>query len=140
MALISEFDQRYLLGIPQMDDTHREFVELLNQLGDANKEDFKQLFHKLVSHTKAHFTLENMLMQETSFPAIREHMDEHQRVLGELDRMEKKVSQGNNMFPKAYLQQLPDWFHLHANTMDSALAAHLKHSTVYEQTFVIHQH
>jgi len=124
--LIEAFEERYLLGVAQMDDTHREFVELVNQLGEAAKPDFIRLFAELLAHTESHFESENALMQESAFPAIGEHRDEHQRVLGELRRINDRVQSGSTLIGRAYVtEQLPAWFQLHALTMDSALAAHL---------------
>jgi hemerythrin-like metal-binding protein len=126
-ALIEAFEQRYLLGITSMDDTHREFVDLVNRLGVAPKAEFMPLFEELFTHTQTHFDQEKHLMETSGFPAIREHTDEHQRILGELNRFSQRVATGSIMMGKAYVtQQLPQWFDLHAKTMDSALAAHLK--------------
>ena len=126
--LIENFDDNYLLGVAQMDDTHREFAVLVNRLGEADKDDFIKLFDELVSHTEAHFEAENALMREYDFPAIREHMGEHERVLGELHRIAKKVAAGSTQLARAYVREhLPGWFNQHAATMDSALAAWMKH-------------
>lgn len=128
--LIDGFEQRYWLGVAQMDDTHREFVDLVNRLEDADNSDFIALFDKLLVHTDAHFGIENALMRESAFPAIHEHIDEHQRVLGELNRINRKVQEGSILIGRAYVrEQLPSWFNLHAVTMDSALAAHLKNTS-----------
>jgi hemerythrin-like metal-binding protein len=125
--LIQNFEQRYLLGVEDMDNTHRSFADLVNQLGESGKPEFIKLFAELAEHTQAHFEQENQWMKESGFPAIREHMDEHQRVLGEMNRFAQKVATGSIMMGKAYVtQQLPQWFDLHGKTMDSALAAHLK--------------
>ena len=110
-----------------MDATHQEFIELVNQLALADKAMFISLFRQLVEHTETHFAAEKQLMAETGFPAIREHMDEHLRVLGELHRIAEKVSKGSVTIGRAYVrEQLPAWFDLHAITMDSALAAHVR--------------
>ncbi len=124
---IEGFEQRYVLGVPEMDAVHREFVELVNRLECADRTEFAALFGQLVDHTQTHFDNENALMRSSGFPAIREHMDEHQRVLGELRRINERVQRGSTLMAKAYVrEQLPAWFDLHAVTMDSALAAHLK--------------
>jgi hemerythrin len=66
-------------------------------------------------------------MRSCGFPAIREHSDEHQRILGELGRIGQRVNKGLVSFGRMYVREgLPDWFRLHAATMDSALAAHWK--------------
>lgn len=125
--LICSSDKRYRLGVSSMDGTHEEFVALVNKLAIVDKYKFMQMFKELVKHTQEHFENENKLMQETRFPAIREHMDEHRRVLGDLERLGKRVAAGNVTLGRAYvIEQLPDWFDLHAKTMDSALAAHIK--------------
>ena len=126
--LIDSSESKYQLGVPQMDETHREFMELVNQLDSADKPAFMELFPLLVEHTEAHFDSEQVLMRSTAFPAIREHTDEHQRILGQMHRLADKVAGGSIAMARAFVrEQLPDWFELHAATMDSALAAHVKY-------------
>jgi len=125
--LLEEFEQAYLLGVADMDQTHREFVDLLNQLDRASTEEFVQLFAQLLAHTQAHFAVEQQWMETCAFPAIREHNSEHERVLGELNRFNQRVAAGKVAMGRAYVrEQLPGWFALHAQTMDSALAAYRK--------------
>lgn len=125
--LLENFEQDYVLGVAEMDATHREFVALLNQLESAPKEAFIPLFAQLLAHTEAHFAAEEQWMRDCGFAAIREHCGEHQRVLGELRRFNQRAAAGNITLGRAYVrEQLPGWFALHAQTMDSALAACIK--------------
>lgn len=130
------FAERYLLGIPQIDTIHGEFIELLNRLDGTDKAGFIGLFPQLLEQTKGHFEIENALMSDFRFPAIREHMEEHQRVLGDLDRLAERVRNGYVLMARAYVrEQLPQWFSLHAVSMDNALAAYLKnHKQVVPST------
>jgi hemerythrin len=67
------------------------------------------------------------MMEESGFAAISEHISDHQRVLGELTRFGKRIAAGSTAMARAYIrEQLPQWFEIHLQTMDSALAAHLK--------------
>lgn len=128
-VLIDPDNPAYVLGVTAMDETHFEFIELINQLGAANnKALFIELFIKLFVHTEAHFEAENQLMLQTGFPAKHEHMAEHLRILGELKRLlTKKLAKGSTMMAQSYvIEHIPEWFKLHAATMDSALAAHIK--------------
>ncbi|MET0065369.1 MAG: hemerythrin domain-containing protein [Candidatus Thiodiazotropha sp.] len=125
--LLDPENPEYRLGVSQLDDTHLHFMELLNRMESAEKGVFMRLFQELVAHTEAHFMMEQELMQTTRFPATREHVDEHNRVLGELGRFAIRVAKGSLVLGRAYaIEQLPNWFEVHARTMDSALAAHLK--------------
>lgn len=122
-----EWNEEFVLGIEVMDSTHKEFINLLDLVSDADKHDFSQRLAELVAHTQAHFTQEEKLMQETQFPAYSEHRDEHQRILGELMQFKKRAEKGQISFARRYIvERLPEWFKLHAASMDSALAAHLK--------------
>jgi hemerythrin-like metal-binding protein len=114
------------LGVQNMDQTHQEFAELVNRLACADGATFISLFAELLQHTESHFATEDGRMQESGFPAIREHRDEHARVLGELTRIHNKLKTGSLSLARAYVRDnLPDWFKLHLLTMDSALAAHI---------------
>lgn len=137
--LINKDNPAYILGISTMDNTHFEFIDLVNQLGAAeNKAHFIELFQKFFEHTNAHFEAENQLMQQTGFPAIHEHMGEHLRVLGEMNRLSVRVKNGSTLMARSYIEEhLPEWFTLHAATMDSALAAHIKAQTQIEEQTII---
>lgn len=127
MPLIEDFDGRFLLGVPAMDRNHREFVDLVNRMAEAKHAVFAYLYSEMVQHTHAHFAAEEVMMRDSGFGAIAEHIGEHQRVLGEMDRIGKHLNQGRVTLARNYvIEQLPDWFALHARTMDSALAAYVK--------------
>ena len=119
-------EARYALGVPEMDDTHREFVELSYALLVASDEDFPALFVKLNEHTRQHFEHEGKLMKSCRFPAIGEHNSEHLRVLGELAHFARGVAAGRLGLAREYVRNLPTWFDSHLATMDSALAGCLK--------------
>lgn len=127
MTLLLWQDDRHLLGVEEMDGTHKEFVDLVNRLGDmAEPDEFKLWFAELVAHTGAHFANEDRLMVESGFPALSEHRSEHNRILGQMTQINERVQRGIIVMGREYIKDLPQWFDLHAATMDSALAAHLK--------------
>ena len=131
MNIIEWDDNDHLLGMDFMDDTHREFVSLVNQCATADDQAFAVLFNKLIAHTQLHFQLEENLMTESKFPAYAEHRDEHQRILGELNQFKKRVDKGLISFGRNYIKdRMPEWFRLHAASMDSALAAHIKNGNL----------
>ena len=117
----------FSLNLSVMDDTHKEFVELYNKIIIADDHRFPELFETFISHTTNHFNTENTLMEQSNFPAINEHKDEHRRVINELKYFQTKVNELKFSFARFYIKdRIPLWFKLHLATMDSALAAHLK--------------
>ncbi len=123
--------KRHLLGIDFMDQTHREFIDLLGKAAQANKQQFVHDYHRLLEHTRDHFDREDAVMQQCLFSAIDEHRAEHRRVLHEMNAMLASIARGHSALARAYVtERMPEWFELHTATMDSALAAHLKQITV----------
>lgn len=126
MSLIEDDDYLHL-GIPDMDVVHAEFATLVNRLAEAEGEAFAALFPELLVHTRAHFAAEEDLMRRTRFPGRQEHLAEHGRVLGEMERFAERLAAGKTMFARAYIEdRIPDWFALHTQTLDYTLAVYLK--------------
>ena len=127
------WEPSFALGVRDMDETHAEFIDLLNRLDVAPDAIFGRLFTTLYEHTRAHFENEQARMETSSFPAISEHNNEHRRILGQLSQIRKQLDRGRVSFGRAYVREgLPGWFRLHAATMDSALAAHWKRYSATE--------
>ncbi|UCV16050.1 bacteriohemerythrin [Quatrionicoccus australiensis] len=120
------WDERFALGVADMDATHREFVDLADALQGAPDAEFPALFARLHEHTRLHFEHEGKLMKACRFPAIGEHNSEHLRVLGELAHFARGVAAGRLVSARQYAQALPGWFATHLATMDAALAGCIK--------------
>jgi hemerythrin-like metal-binding protein len=126
MPLI-DVDGYLQLGIPDMDIVHAEFAALVNRVAAAQGKEFTDLFSQLLAHTRAHFAAEEELMRRTEFPGRQEHVAEHGRVLGEMERFADRLAAGKTIFARAYIEdRIPDWFALHTQTLDYALATYLR--------------
>lgn len=126
MAIL-ENNQAMKTGYEPIDADHEEFIQLLNLLASADDDAFTDLFRQLQQHVEAHFELENQLMEQFAFPAIAEHQAEHARVLNEIKQFNQRVEKGSIAFGRAFVKEsLPQWFELHAATMDKILASHIK--------------
>ncbi|MCW2306919.1 bacteriohemerythrin [Rhodobium gokarnense] len=131
MTLLVWQEDRHRLGVDAMDETHLAFADLVNRLGEAtDPAAFQALFAELSAHTEAHFAEEDRLMAESGFPALVEHRGEHRRVLGQIAQIGERVARGRIAMGRAWVAELPSWFDLHAASMDSALAAHLKKASI----------
>lgn len=127
MALL-EWSPSLELDLELMDETHREFAALVNQLGDAPDAEVPACFDALIEHTVAHFEQENVWMQESGFPPIDCHIGEHERVLQGLHSVRHLLAAGDVAIARRAAEELTPWFANHAATMDNALAFHIKRS------------
>lgn len=124
--MILPWQESFELGFAPMDATHREFVDLLNRADTVQAESFVGYFDTLVEHTKAHFEAEKKLMEESKFLSMREHVDDHDRILAEMMQMQRFAARGMTKIVRSYIKEkLPDWFTVHAASMDIALTLHL---------------
>lgn len=121
-------EKKHLLNYEEIDDLHSEFLEIYNSVDLLDINSYIQKLISLLEHSKVHFKIEEDLMDKYNYPAKREHKDEHQKVLAE---MEYFIKSSNSLFGKKMLkayfkEKLGDWFDLHLISMDSDLTAYLK--------------
>src|SRR5690554_5270100 len=71
----------FLVGFPPMDDTHREFVDIVGAMLQADDDALLGHLSALIVHSEEHFAQEEAWMQKTGFPATECHTNEHAAVL-----------------------------------------------------------
>jgi hemerythrin-like metal-binding protein len=126
------------LGVPQMDDTHREFVDLLTRVTGAADAALLPLWGELVSHTDDHFAREDRWMKDTGFSSSNCHSTQHQVVLQVMREGDKRGKAGDLAVVRQMADELGVWFPQHAQAMDAALALHLRGVGYDAQTGQIH--
>jgi hemerythrin-like metal-binding protein len=133
MPLI-EWTQALDLGVPQMDQTHREFLAVLNRLAEAPDEGIPAAFEALRQHTVAHFDQERGWMAETGFPAAHCHLAEHEGVLEVMREVQGYLAAGKLEVARVLARELAEWFRGHAATMDAMLAQYMRAKSMLPET------
>ena len=64
-----EWTDALALDLPAMDDTHREFVDLLAAVEEAPDDRLVTAWRALIDHTEDHFAREDRWMRDTRFAA-----------------------------------------------------------------------
>lgn len=114
------------LGLDVMDDTHREFVDLLARCEAAPDAELPAAWDDLVAHTDDHFGREDAWMAATGFTSVNCHTTQH-RVVLEVLREGARLGREGNLAPiRQMVHELGVWFPQHAQSMDAALALHLR--------------
>jgi hemerythrin len=132
MSSITEFawTDALLLGYAPMDNTHREFVEIVTAMLGASDNDFAKHLDAFRIHAEAHFEQERDWMAASGFPAMDCHVDEHNAVLKSVyevkqylaisaDQKERTAAVGAG---RRLAEELVRWFPGHADYMDASLA------------------
>lgn len=113
-------------GDTRMDDTHEEFVAMLNTLLATPPRDQLPLYREFLAHTVAHFEQEERWMVATGFSADNCHATHHATILDTMRAVETHYLEGDNEIIQRLAEALVEWFPQHAATMDAGLALHLK--------------
>ena len=121
-----EWSDALALDLPVMDDTHREFVDLLAVVETASDDTLLAHWRTLVDHTDDHFGREDQWMQDTRFSSTNCHSVQHQVVLQVMREGITYALAGDLGAIRQMARELAIWFPQHAQTMDAALALHLR--------------
>ena len=117
-----EWTDAYKLGFQPMDDTHREFVEVVNAMIHAADADFAAHLDAFAKHAETHFEQERVWMEKSDFPAKDCHNDEHAAVMKSVREVMKVVAEGDVDEGRRLATELQRWFPGHADYLDASLA------------------
>lgn len=119
------WNEALALQQPRMDDTHREFVDLLNGVAgalDGEALPLEQALARFVQHTEAHFAQEDDWMRRVGFAAQNCHSLQHAQVLELVREVHRRLrDEADVNVVRALVPALAEWFPMHAQSMDAGL-------------------
>ncbi len=115
-----------VLDLPFMDRENQAFVKLIERVDVADDAQLALAWSDLVACTTNHFAREDLWMQSSGFASRKDHIVQHRVVLevmreGLVHARERRFLQVREM-----ARQLRSWYVKHVQTMDAALALHLR--------------
>ncbi len=113
-------------GDHRMDETHEEFVTMLNAILATPQDQQLPLYQAFLSHTVEHFAQEERWMLATGFSADNCHASHHATILETMRAVQVHYEGGDTEIITRLAEALAEWFPGHANSMDAGLALHLK--------------
>lgn len=126
------------LGLSFMDDTHHEFVDLLASVVNATDDKLLGAWRTLIEHTEDHFGREDQWMQSTRFSSSNCHSTQHDVILQVMREGDKRGQAGDLGVVRQMADELGIWFPQHAQSMDAALALHLRGVGYDPVTGIVH--
>ncbi len=121
-----EWNESLALDGGLIDDTHKEFVDLLNRMHEAPDGELLDILDEFIAHTETHFGQEQRWMEELAFPPLTCHVREHEGVLEIAREVRRRAAAGDASYGKILAQGVAEWFANHANSMDLVLAQYIK--------------
>ncbi|QNN57464.1 hemerythrin [Diaphorobacter ruginosibacter] len=121
-----QWSEEMALDLPLMDQTHQEFVELLQAVETADDASVLAAWKALVAHTDAHFAQEDRWMAATRFASGNCHSVQHKVVLQVMREGTERAENGELFVLREMGRELQAWVVQHTQLMDAALALHLR--------------
>jgi hemerythrin len=91
-----ELTRDLLAGVPEIDDQHRELLELGNVVVDPATLNqgaavFREALRFLAGYVRYHFAAEEHVMQKAGYPRFEQHRQWHERFRRDVDRLVEKA-------------------------------------------------
>jgi hemerythrin len=129
-----KWNEDLALGVPLIDDQHKELISRVDKLLLACKEgqgndEVARLLDFLDTYVITHFRDEEKLQQENGFPDYETHKREHATFIANIADLKKRMKAEGNIQLEHVLNAnnlLLDWLLRHIAIQDRALGEHLK--------------
>ena len=122
----SRCSEELSLDSPFMDQEHHTFLQHLSAVDTAGNAGLSPACSALVTCTVEHFHRENLWMHATSYAAFKGHAIQHRVVLEVMREGSLQADDGRYLQVREMAHQLRGWYTKHVQTMDAALAMHLR--------------
>jgi hemerythrin len=123
---VIEWNESLMLDQGVMDETHKEFVELLNRLAEVPAEGLLAVLDEFIAHSEVHFAQEQRWMAKMDFPPLQCHVAEHESVMQVAREVRVRTQAGETRFGPVLAQAVAEWFTKHATSMDAVLSLYMK--------------
>jgi hemerythrin len=127
-----EWHNSYSIGIPLIDEQHKELINLTNKLYEStlgsmsnSKVVFMRTIRGAVDYVGYHFSTEEMVMQRVHYPDLPTHKKEHADFVLEVLKEVEDFKSGKKYTPNAFVRYLKDWVLAHIAVSDKRLGEYL---------------
>ena len=121
-----EWSDALSLDFAPMDAAHHRLVDLLAEVQNSTDNALPAAWTALLAHTESQFAEEDRWMRSTAFAAAGNHLLQHRVVLNLLMEGASMVRAGDIASVREMAQELASWLVKHTQSMDAALALHLR--------------
>lgn len=137
--MIKEFEwiERYVLGIPEIDEQHLELVKRINAFVNAFNEgkgdtEIKAIVSFLEEYVVSHFNNEEALMERHRYFDLDEHHAVHDTYMRKVNQLVRDLDNNGIIAVQAETIHLLliDWLSNHIDVEDRKFAEHIKQSAV----------
>ena len=128
----TNWNDSYLLGIPMIDNQHKKFFVILDNLETLNQKQEKSEMHSLINelHNSAiyHFKTEEDLMVKSQSPTLDLHVLEHELVRKKVEEFRHSYYNNNKELLNEMISFMRKWLLIHISGTDAEYADSIKNT------------
>ena len=130
MAFLN-WESKYELGIPEIDNQHRKWVAILNKFYDQiSKSELKknmlEMLDEAFDYTKFHFREEEKFMASINYVNIDDQKRMHKDIIATLENFKKSILSDKTITSMNLTNEMKKWFKEHILVEDKKYADFLK--------------
>lgn len=126
----TNWNDSYLLGIPMIDNQHKKFFVILDNLETLNQKQEKSEMHSLINELQNyviyHFKTEEDLMVKSQSPNIDLHVMEHELFRKKLEEFHHSYYNNNEELLNEMISFMRKWLIIHISGTDAEYADSIK--------------
>lgn len=126
-----QWDEKFILGVKEIDDQHRKLVDILARLekniqeGAPDISSWSTIFQDLEEYSRYHFKTEEDLMLEYAFPGYTDHCHEHAIFIAKIAELKGRFEAHDLQVIDDLLYFLMLWLQNHVLTVDRKYCTYL---------------
>lgn len=128
-----EWTDEYRVGVAEIDDQHRQLVEIVNKFEEAlqrgkGSRQVSGILNDLFGYTQEHFATEERLLAAAGYPQLKLHQSQHRQLLQKLERFQFDYNAGRRVSAELH-EFLAYWLVTHILRDDKAYVGTLAPQT-----------
>lgn len=121
--VLFEWDNKYVIGINEVDEQHKRLVQLINELHEAmsegrGKEETRNVLMKLMDYSMYHFRTEEELMDRHGYNELVHHQTQHLSFVDKVKELTRRHDEGEFMISIETIEFLKEWLSSHILVSD----------------------
>lgn len=118
MKKLIDWEEKYCVGFPEIDNQHKELVNIINKLynsilSNITVEKLKDILTKMDNYVDFHFSFEEDLFKKHNYNNTTKHINEHKRFQEKIREFAEKLTKGENEIAIEILSYLRFWLVKH---------------------------
>lgn len=119
-----EWRTEFTVNNDEIDQQHKELVELLNSLHEQMKgkrlnEVMGPMLDRIIDHTRRHFATEEDAMLAAAFPGYESHRNAHRALIQQVEKLKTRYTAGSLILSNEVLDFLKEWLIGHMKDADT---------------------